>query len=1172
MSLQTTLAALSDEALDPLFWQPARLGVESAWYGHVPFAHWIVGVHRPSSIVELGAHNGVSYSAFCEAVLRYRIAARALAVDTWQGDEHAGFYADDVYGDLKAFHDGRYAAFSTLLRATFDDALQFVPDRSVDLLHIDGRHRYEDVMHDFATWRGKLSARGVVLFHDTNVHDDDFGVWRLWTELQAQHPNFEFLHGHGLGVLAVGEAVDGPGAELCSLRDGTATNTVRERFATLGDRWIAARDLHQQVRATHHVERERDRVLHDLAETRKWAEIAQHEVDRLFPQYQKLTEQHRATRANLAQARFDVAARDWRVAELDSEVSAQKAALDTARQETERTAAELALNRSQLAQANRHVAARTAEIAAMADEAAVRQKELAACRGETVALRRQLVSVQHHAAGLAKRMASAEQKLDSSARHQAALEHERAVLFASTSWRITAPVRSLAYRVRGRPPAAQAPLLALSAPDAEPAMPTPDHDVEHDLAQEAEPQPAPPADPVDAEHDHVSKAQEEDVPGSAPDRAPAPQDPAPAAGHNAQPAGADRPRALFISGESHTPGHVYRVERYVEAARRAGFHADWTPPEPVGPAELAGVQLVVLWRVPFSPHIQGIITVTHEQGGIAVFDVDDLMLRPEMATVEIIDGIRSQRFSEYETQAFFTRIAKTLQACDLVTCPTEELAHQARRMGRPAAVLPNGFDEASHMAARAARRDWLADPDDLLRIGYAGGSRTHQRDFAVAAPAIARVLRELPQARLTLFRDPSSGEGLVLTDEFDEFTELADRIEWRDMVPLAGLPQELARFSVNIAPLQADNLFCEAKSELKFFEAALAGVPTIASPSGPFSRAIIDGQTGYLARSEQEWYAALRRLLDDPAHRARIGQAGYHASLAQFGPQAREQAFSLTLAQMRGGEDGAAAFERAQHHASLPRLRPPFVPDSKVVFATDRSSAADITVVIPVFNYADYVIEALASVAGQTVQDIDLVVVDDHSPDDSSTMVERWAQSNASRFGRVTLLRHHANQGLGFARNSGFAAAQTPFVLPLDADNRLRPAACEKLLGHLRDAKAAFAYPAIQQFGDRSEVFGQQPYSVLRLQVGNYIDAMALVRKSAWATAGGYDHVQHGWEDFDFWCRLVERGMFGCSVPDVLADYRVHGKSMLHTSTEIHDNRAALVRDLKARHPWLDLD
>jgi glycosyltransferase involved in cell wall biosynthesis len=595
------------------------------------------------------------------------------------------------------------------------------------------------------------------------------------------------------------------------------------------------------------------------------------------------------------------------------------------------------------------------------------------------------------------------------------------------------------------------------------------------------------------------------------------------------------------------------------------------PAAPVGPDDLNELAAVVLWRVPHGQHVQGIIDHCRASGTLIVFDVDDLMFRPELAIVDIIDGIRSQKFSELHTQAFFTMIGRTLKAADVVTCPTEELAHEARRLGRPACVMPNGFDQATHDAARRARAAWLETGDDLLRIGYAGGSRTHQRDFVVAAPAIARVLHEMPHTRLVIFRDPSSGEGLVLMNEFPEFTDVADRIEWRDMVRLADLPGELARFTVNIAPLEAGNPFCEAKSELKYFEAALAGVPTIASPAGPFRRAIIDGTTGYLAQSTDQWHAALTDLLANPALRARIAQAAYHDALAHYGPDAQAQALSIMLGQMQGGPAGAAAFERARYRASLPRVLPPHVPASDIVWRSGRAAGAAVTIVVPVYNYADFVGEALASAAAQTLGAIDLVVVDDASPDDATDMVQLWLKANAGRFGSAMLLRHKFNAGLGFARNSGLAAAETPFVLPLDADNRLRPRAAETLLAALESSRGAFAYPAIQQFGDKSDVIGAARFSVPALQQGNYIDAMALVRKSAWAAAGGYDNVRYGWEDYDFWCRLAERGHFGIAVTEVLADYRVHAKSMLHTTTEVQDHKPDLIADLTSRHPWLDL-
>ena len=229
-----TIAFLTQGGLDPLFAIPPRSGVLSAWYGHVPFAYWIIRNLRPRVFVELGTHNGVSYAAFCDAAQRERLSLRCYAVDTWVGDEHAGHYGEDVYTDLKSFHDSRYAAFSDLIRSTFDEAKDYFQDGSIDLLHIDGCHSYEAITHDFENWKTKLSDRAVVLFHDTNVRERHFGVWRLWQELTDSYPHFEFLHEHGLGVLAYGRNPPEKILELCSLTSPAEISGIRGRFAASG--------------------------------------------------------------------------------------------------------------------------------------------------------------------------------------------------------------------------------------------------------------------------------------------------------------------------------------------------------------------------------------------------------------------------------------------------------------------------------------------------------------------------------------------------------------------------------------------------------------------------------------------------------------------------------------------------------------------------------------------------------------------------------------------------------------------------------------------------------------------------------------------------------------------------------------------------------------------------
>jgi GT2 family glycosyltransferase/glycosyltransferase involved in cell wall biosynthesis len=210
----------------------------ASWHAHVPFAYALVSVQRPRLIVELGVHKGDSYLSFCRALKDHGIEGKAVGVDTWQGDPQAGFYdGDKILGALREKHDPKFAGFSTLIRKSFDDALDDIADGSVDLLHIDGLHTYDAVRHDFESWLPKLSDRGLVLFHDTNVRQDDFGVWQFWGEISKGRECYDFPYGNGLGVLAVGRE---PGQSISNLlrilRDDHRYSglPVRELLARIG--------------------------------------------------------------------------------------------------------------------------------------------------------------------------------------------------------------------------------------------------------------------------------------------------------------------------------------------------------------------------------------------------------------------------------------------------------------------------------------------------------------------------------------------------------------------------------------------------------------------------------------------------------------------------------------------------------------------------------------------------------------------------------------------------------------------------------------------------------------------------------------------------------------------------------------------------------------------------
>jgi hypothetical protein len=224
---------------NPLDWQllcrlPKRMHKKSGWTEHVPLAMLLVELLQPRVLVELGTQRGVSYCAFCQAVAETKCATRCFAVDTWLGDVHATHYKESVFQELNEYHR-QYESFSKLLRMTFDEALQHIPDRSVDLLHIDGLHFYEAVKKDYESWQPKLSDRAVVLFHDTMETEGGFGVHQLWRELSPNHLSFNMHHGHGLGILAHGPAQ--PPAFLDFLRTANEKpESTRALFASLGRR------------------------------------------------------------------------------------------------------------------------------------------------------------------------------------------------------------------------------------------------------------------------------------------------------------------------------------------------------------------------------------------------------------------------------------------------------------------------------------------------------------------------------------------------------------------------------------------------------------------------------------------------------------------------------------------------------------------------------------------------------------------------------------------------------------------------------------------------------------------------------------------------------------------------------------------------------------------------
>ena len=199
-----------------------------------------------------------------------------------------------------------------------------------------------------------------------------------------------------------------------------------------------------------------------------------------------------------------------------------------------------------------------------------------------------------------------------------------------------------------------------------------------------------------------------------------------------------------------------------------------------------------------------------------------------------------------------------------------------------------------------------------------------------------------------------------------------------------------------------------------------------------------------------------------------------------------------------------------------------------------------VSVLVPCFNHGQWIDEAIDSVFAQTVQDFDVIIVDDGSTDPAT--VDKLAAYERPR----TRVVRTENRGLSAARNLAASLAAGQFYCALDADDRLAPNWFERALAAFdRDPELAFVSHWVQAFGDEQWLWQPESCGLLDLLVNNVVNSAALVRREVFEGVGGFDETMHfGCEDWDFWLRIVEAGRRGHIVQEPLYFYRRYPQSM----------------------------
>lgn len=322
----------------------------------------------------------------------------------------------------------------------------------------------------------------------------------------------------------------------------------------------------------------------------------------------------------------------------------------------------------------------------------------------------------------------------------------------------------------------------------------------------------------------------------------------------------------FISG---CPGdsYRYRCHHQAEMLRYVGYGVDLYEPN-VFPYEelLKSYRIIVAHRVPHTYEFEQFVSKAKKWDIKVIFDKDDLVF-DESLLYQIDAYMKMDLQGKQLYEDGVRRYRKALSLCDAVVVSTEKLKQEIgkRFPDKPVIISRNRISNEMEQAAIKARDIYIPE-DKVIRVAYFSGTKTHAKDFAECAFALSRILKEFPEVRLMVVGH------LDIPEELQPFLS---QIEEVPFLPWQDLPGLYRKVAINLAPLEQNNDFTEAKSELKYFEAGLVCVPTIASNWGAFRVGITDQVNGRLCNHPQEWENALRELITNPKLRYEMGQKAF---------------------------------------------------------------------------------------------------------------------------------------------------------------------------------------------------------------------------------------------------------------------------------------------------------
>lgn len=335
-------------------------------------------------------------------------------------------------------------------------------------------------------------------------------------------------------------------------------------------------------------------------------------------------------------------------------------------------------------------------------------------------------------------------------------------------------------------------------------------------------------------------------------------------------------KIIIVNGEKDSASILYRSHAAERCLKRLGLTVDVHETDSLNNVSLIDVSACLFVRTPLTPEVGLFIDRLKSEKVATLADFDDLVFRPDL--LHLIDGI--DYLSDIERQQFTERTfqyQEMIKVSDCVVVTTLPLAKMVACYNKQVRVIRNyPLEVTKNISFSSGDRKHNTNK---FVIGYYSGTLTHQADFRQCSIALATLMKKQSDLELRIV-------GNINMEEFSEFEEFEPRVKRIPLMPYEDMISDLGGCDLNIAPLEVGNAFCECKSELKYFDAALMRVPTIASPTIPFKAAIRHGTNGYLANTQSDWSNCFETLLHDKSAIKQVGLNARRYVLSFFGEAA----------------------------------------------------------------------------------------------------------------------------------------------------------------------------------------------------------------------------------------------------------------------------------------------